>query len=296
MEKEGRIKYGLAVAPEKVSAALPIALRGEICDVIRQAKEYGYDGVEIQLRNPETLDRERVLACCRETGMEVCAISTGLEYTMNGLSMIDDDIKKRQEARRRLFLDVELAAEFGCPVIIGCIRGNIPENGVREIYVERFREEMQALADKAAAHGVTIVLEAINFYVNNYLNTVHDTLAFISSLDRDNVKIHIDTHHMVIEEKDLVASIMAAGDRIGYVHFAENNRLYPGAGSIRYMEVMGTLKAIGYRGYASLEIVPVPDEESCAKWGIHYLKQLETVLSTPDASVDSEKHRWETLM
>lgn len=267
-------KFGLSVATELLSPSSPVVFRGDISEIIRKSMHIGYDGIELQLRNPEKIDPDAIIACCQENGIEITAIATGLEYTLNRLSMIDDDMSVREEMRKRLFLDVELAEKFNCPVIIGCVRGNIPHTGDPELYLNRFREEMLLLSDKASQHGVTIVLEAINFYVNNYLNSVRQTCDFIDSLGRDNIKLHIDTHHMAIEEADMLQAVKYAGERIGYVHFAENNRLYPGGSSVDFWSIMQILKTIGYDGYIVLEIVPIPDEATCAERGLDYLHKL----------------------
>lgn len=272
-------KFGLSIATEPLSLSAPVVYRDEIHNVIRKAKMLGYDGIELQLRDAHKVDVCAYQRACEAEGMEICAIATGLEYSLNGLSMIDDDEEKRAEMRRRLFYDVELAEAFDCPVIIGCVRGNIPDGGDRAVYMDRFKTELCLLSEKAKKHGVTIVLEAINFYVNNYLNSVIETCDFIDSLQRDNIKIHIDTHHMAIEETDIEMATRYAGKRVGYVHFAENNRKYPGAGGIDFLKIMKILKKQKYMGYITLEILPLPDEDTCARRGIEYLHKAEELMS-----------------
>ena len=271
-------KFSLSIATEPLAPSAPVIFKGDIYEIIDKSKAIGYDGIELQLRDPEKIDGPALKAYCEKTNMEISAIATGLEYTLSGLSMIDDDEAKRAKMREKLFADVELAELLNCPVIIGCVRGNIPAFADKAIYYERFREEMLLLSDKAAKHGVEIVLEAINFYVNNYLNSIKQTCDFIDSLGRSNIKLHIDTHHMAIEECNMIDAVRYAGNRIGYVHFTENNRQYPGAGSIDFWSIMQLLKEINYQGYIALEIAPVPDEDTCATLGLEYLKKLSGLI------------------
>ena len=271
-------KYSISVATEPVLPSAPIVYRGNILEILQKTKSFGYDAIELQLRNPQKINGTALKAMCDGLGMSISAIATGLEYSMSGLSMIDDDEQRRAEMREKLFADVELAQIFDCPVIIGCVRGNIPPHGDCEAYLERFAEEMCLLSDKATAHGVTIVLEAINFYVNNYLCTVRDTCDFIDRLGRKNIKLHIDTHHMAIEEGNSIRAIHYAGKRIGYVHFCENNRMYPGACGIDFLQVMQALVEVDYHGYIALEITPRPTEDISAKRGITYLKTLSELV------------------
>ena len=275
---ENYFKYGISIATEPLPPSAPVVYRDDIHTILHKTKEIGYDAIELQLRDPDKVNAADIQRGCRDTGMEICAIATGLEYSLNGLSMIDDDEAKRAEMRRRLFRDIELAEAFGCPVIIGCVRGNVPAGADKAVYMARFREEMLRVSDYARQRGVTIVLEAINFYVNNYLNSVRETCDFIDSLERDNIQIHIDTHHMAIEEENMLEAVRYAGKRIGYVHFAENNRTYPGACAVDFFNVMKLLKSQNYTGYITLEIAPVPDENICASRGLEYLKKQEDLI------------------
>lgn len=276
MDKD--FKFALSIATEPLSPSAPVIFKGDLYEIIDKSQKIGYDGIELQLRNPENIDEAALKAYCEKTGMEISAIATGLEYTLNGLSMIDDDENIRAKMREKLFADIELAEILHCPVIIGCVRGNIPAYADKERYLERFRREMLMLSDKAHRHHVTIVLEAINFYVNNYLNSVQQTCDFIDALGRGNVKLHIDTHHMAIEECNMLEAIRYAGKRIGYVHFTENNRQYPGAGSIDFWSILQLLKELNYRGFITLEIAPFPDEDTCAVKGLEYLKKLSDLV------------------
>eukprot|EP00951_Prasinocladus_malaysianus_P017576 scaffold138770_cov23-Prasinocladus_malaysianus.AAC.1 len=38
---------------------------------------------------------------------------------------------------------------------------------------------------------------------------------FISEVDEDNVKVHLDTYHMNIEENNFGAAVRTCGDRLG---------------------------------------------------------------------------------
>lgn len=61
-------------------------------------------------------------------------------------------------------------------------------------------------------------------------NTVAGALAFLDELGDPRIKLHVDTYHMNIEESDLFSPVLAAGDRLGYVHIGESHRGYLGSG------------------------------------------------------------------
>ena len=63
----------------------PLVLRGELPQCIRQAKELGYDAVEIHVIEAPTFPMGEVKAALRETGLHISAIVTGRIFTERGL-------------------------------------------------------------------------------------------------------------------------------------------------------------------------------------------------------------------
>jgi sugar phosphate isomerase/epimerase len=269
-----KLKYSVTITTENVSKSTPILLRGALGKQIETANALGYDAVELQLRDPEKIDANELTRLCEKNSVAVSAIATGLEYSLNKLSMISDDKDKRERTLKALKKHIDLASEINSLVIIGCVRGNMPENSNRQIYWQRFDDCMLSLAEYADKCGVTLVIEAINYYVNNYLNSVAETVSYLKRLDCDNVKLHIDTHHMNIEDNDMLEAVRMSETHLGYVHFAGANRLYPGAGKLPYAAIQDELRRMNYEGYISLECVPVPDPYTAAKRGIKYLKSI----------------------
>ena len=121
-------------------------------------------------------------------------------------------------------------------------------------------------------------MESIMRYINNYLNSVPETTDYLNKLNLDNVLLHIDTHSMTVEDVDFPAAVRYAGKRLGYVHFTDNNRRYPGGGNINFQSIMEALIDIDYKGYIVFECQPYPDEFTCAKFSIDYCKALETCI------------------
>lgn len=270
----GGFRIGTSVAPEVLPSSFPNVYSGDIHEIIEKCARLGYDGVELQIRSPRARDFNAIVRTLDRFGMKVPAITTGLEYSLNKLSMISDDPIVRYNLRENFFNDIDIAADLGSLVVIGCIRGNIPPGADRSVYLARFRDELLKMSDRAAKKGVTLVIEAINFYVNNYLCTVRECCDFVDDLGRDNVKVHIDTHHMAIEETDMFGAVRYAGKRVGYVHLAENNRMYPGATNGDYGQLMDILRETGYDGWLTFEITPRPDPDTAARNCLDHIRKV----------------------
>ena len=90
------------------------------------------------------------------------------------------------------------------------------------------------------------MLEVVNRFETNLLNTTAQGMKFIDDTGSDHVRLHLDTFHMNIEEANPAAAIRLAGDRLGYFHIGESNRGYLGDGVIDFDLIFDALLDIGY--------------------------------------------------
>ena len=107
-------------------------------------------------------------------------------------------------------------------------------------------EAIARTADVAKECGVEIVLEVVNRFESNLLNTTAQGLRFIRDTGRDDVFLHLDTFHMNIEEADPAGAIRMAGDTCTYFHFNENYRGFLGTGTIDFPSIFSALVDAGF--------------------------------------------------
>ena len=134
-------------------------------------------------------------------------------------------------------------------------------------------------AEIAKAAGVDLVLEVVNRFETNLLNTTAQGLAFIGETGSDHVRLHLDTFHMNIEEANPAAAIRLAGDKLGYFHIGESNRGYLGDGNVNFDLVFDALLDIGYQRDITFESfsTAVVDESlslACAIWRDTWTDQM----------------------
>ena len=82
----------------------------------------------------------------------------------------------------------------------------------------------------------------------------------------------IDSFHMNIEDADMWGNMRQVKDYIIHVHYSDSNRLAPGMGHFDFIRMTQILKEIGYHGYLSAEILPLPDDYTAAKQTITSMK------------------------
>lgn len=115
-------------------------------------------------------------------------------------------------------------------------------------------QNMRTLADMAVAYGITLGMEILNRHEGYLINSAKECLDYVEAVDRENVKIMLDTYHMNMEEDSFCEAIRTAGKRIGHVHVGENNRRLPGQGHmIPWRQIGETLREVGYTGAVVME-------------------------------------------
>ena len=261
-----QIKLSATLSAE-LNPSSPVIMAGDPIERISLSSRLGYDAVELHWADPSHIPLAQITSACKENQMEISAFATGRAYVQEGLSLIHDDGAIRTAAIKRLKEYVDAASPYEAIVIIGCIRGNISSEGSRQSSLDRLARSTQIVAEYAQSRNVGIVFEAINRYENNYLNTAQETVAFIRDNNLINTKVLLDTFHMNIEDADMSKAILDCGDLLGYIHIADSNRHYAGAGHIDFKEIIKSLDTINYKGYISAECLPLPNSATAlAGW------------------------------
>lgn len=228
------------------------------------ARDAGYNRIEIPLLLWD-MQNDMTRALLQEYGL---SMSGNLFLTaQTDITSPDPDIVAAGE--RRLLDGVEIVAALGGDYMCGTVYSMLGKytHGPTEQGRASSADVLRRVADRAAESGITIGLELCNRYETNLLNTAAQALAMIDVIDRPNVKVHLDTYHMSIEETDVVSPVLACGDRLGYVHIGESHRGYLGTGNVDFTQFFRTLAHIGYTGpviFESFSSVVVAPELSNA--------------------------------
>lgn len=268
------MKTSIALTPSPTIFA-PLLYAGDLMHGIRRTAELGYDGVELNLRDPAAEDLDAIIAATEAYGLDIVSLGTGQAYLEDGISVAAADPDVRAQCVERLKRQVDFAARVGAQVVIGGIRGRFEDDPtIRQAQYEGAINVLRQVSEYAASKRVTITLEPINRYETNFINTLDDALAFIGDVERPSVKVLLDTFHMNMEEASMEEPFERAGDRLSHVHLVDSNRRAPGMGHIDFKSIIAALRRIGYNGYLSGEFLPLPDDDTAAESCIAYVRQL----------------------
>jgi sugar phosphate isomerase/epimerase len=214
------------------------------------ARGIGFDGIELQGFPMLDLAREAI-----RDGVPVSAMCSGHRGWF-----IDPDPEQVRACVDDVKLLLELGAELDAPLIIvpiygrtrflpaHCGTGRTAEED-EELWLAGLRE----VTDHADRVGGRLLVEAINRYQNSVSVHVADAVRFARWAASPNVRAMADVFHMNIDESDMTAALVEAGDALAYVHLADNQRFEPGTGHLDFDAIFAGLAQIGYTGWASLE-------------------------------------------
>jgi sugar phosphate isomerase/epimerase len=267
------LKLALTATPSSARFA-PIIVRDKVDKAFALAAELGYDGIELHLRRPSDVDWSVVKALATDHDLEIPMLGTGMGVD-DGLTFSDPDPEVRRQAVERIKEHIELAVYVGSTVVLGSMRGSLGSDAEQHSRRRGFIMDCMAeCCDAASRAGVEMLLEPINRYETNFINTVDEALEVVEQLGSPCMKLLADTFHMNIEEADIGRSVRRAGPLIGHVHLADSNREAPGHGHTDLLGVLQTLREIGYRGYLSFEVLPLPNTRQAAEDAIRTAGQL----------------------
>lgn len=253
------MKLAIAVSTPEVSAS-PIGITGkDFLAITRQCAALGYHGIELMPQNPDNHVLKQVMAAIQKNKLEVPMIGTGLIYALDRLTLFAPESQLRVEALARVKVCVDWAREFGAMVSLGGVRGRMPDYEAGSISAAT--QVLTELCTYADSKNVKLVLEPINRYENNFVNTAREGLAFLKMLNTSVCGLLLDLFHVNIEESSFIDAIFAAGHLLWHVHLADSNRWPPGYGHFDFAAIFRMLKAAGYQGYISAELLGLPTEQ-----------------------------------
>jgi sugar phosphate isomerase/epimerase len=256
-----------------------VAFKGDFEKNVSKIASWGYDGVELAIRDPKLVGAEELIQVVSAHGLEIPAIGTGQAWGEEGLSYTDPDPDIRAAAIERTISHVSFAAQTGAVIIIGLLRGIVKPGVLQEQAMDWLVDALQQCCAAAEPHGVRLALEPICRYETTLINNLTEGLDLLDRVGAENMGLMPDTFHMNIEEPVIEDSIRACGDRIFHFHVADSQRWFPGSGHLDFASILGSLYATGYGGYVSGEWMPLPDADTSAEKGIAYLRGLAPAMN-----------------
>jgi D-psicose/D-tagatose/L-ribulose 3-epimerase len=231
---------------------------------LEKCKKMGFDAVEIIPFDPDNFPAAKARAAAADLGLTL-NMGYGMPAEYNIISPDPAVRAAGVEFSKRL---IDLANEAGAEVFGGMIycgwgylTGKMRTEEEWNWAVENYRK----IAEYAQGQSDMILgIEPVNRFESHFINIAADAVNFIRAVGLPNVKVHLDTFHMIREEDSISGAVESTGADIGYIHACENQRGVPGRGQVPWVKFFRALKKVGYDGCITIESFD-PNMENIAK-------------------------------
>ena len=264
------MKLGVAIASDNALASAFVVMRG-LEKSIKKAHEFGYDGVELALKDPHEITSQELGKILKENSMSVSAISSGQVFAARGLMFTDENKENRELLYKDFCGFIDLASDFGQLVNIGRVRGFIKGRD-KALCENLFIDMASKLSDYAAERGVKLILEPVNRYEIDYINNTDECVELVKKVNKPNFTMMPDVFHMNIEDAHIGEALIRNREYVEYVHLADSNRHAPGDGHLDFDDIFSALGKIGYNGWTTVECLPYPEPEEAARRAVTFLR------------------------
>jgi sugar phosphate isomerase/epimerase len=269
------MKFSVCAVDRPLEAVSPFPLRGDSYEQCAAAAEVlGYDGIELQIQDPSWYNAKDLRASLDRHGLGCSAVTTGLAYIFEGLSMVHPDKKVRMATVERLFRQLDLAKELDSQILIGYLRGRKASGQTDEEFEDILTDSVARVLEYAEELQTPMVLEQINRNDGDVFCSTVRTMEFLEKFHSDWLLYNGDTYHMILEDKDVPAAIRRSLGKLVLFHVSDAGRKLPDDRHFNFHEAAETLKEAGYDKWVSVEARPEPTSFEAARRGLAYLRKV----------------------
>src|SRR4051812_25505043 len=219
-----------------------------------QFKRWGFDTIEIPVEDPSHIDSAHVKRELDKNGLvcgSVCAC-------MGGGRDLRGTPEQQKTGLDYMMKLIDQMVVLNCPSLIGPVYSEVgradavPEKEYKQQWKTVVRH-LKTLTKYAAKNKKQVCLEPLNRFETDFINTCEQGLKMIKDVGSPALRLHLDTFHMNIEEKDQAAAIRKAGRSLGHFHACGSDRGTPGNDHIDWTPIVRALKAVRYQGDVVIE-------------------------------------------
>jgi len=226
----------------------------ESTKLFTQFKKWGFETVEIPVEDPSHIDPAHVKAELDKNGLacgSVCACM-GPDRDLRGTA------EQQQTGLQYMIKLIDQMVTLDSPSLIGPVYSAVGRADAvpEKEYKEQWRtvvKHLKTLTNYAQKRGRQVCLEPLNRFETDFINTCDQGLKMIQDVASPALKLHLDTFHMNIEEKNQAKAIRKAGKALGHFHACGSDRGTPGNDHIDWKSIAAALKAIRYHGDVVIE-------------------------------------------
>ena len=93
----------------------------------------------------------------------------------------------------------------------------------------------------------------MSHFRTHLVNTPEQVMHLVSLAGHPNLRVLLDTYHLVTEVRDYAAAVQTVAPRLWGLHACENDRGVPGGGLVPWHAIFRTLQELSFEGYLVME-------------------------------------------
>jgi sugar phosphate isomerase/epimerase len=251
-------------------------------DTLAYAARLGYDAVEIApftLADSVTDIPPAARRAMREAAERNRIAIAGIHWVLvkpEGLYINHPDQSLRERTARYFCDLVDFCADLGGGVmVVGSPKQRNVLPGVStEQALDWAAATFRGAVAQAEQRSVTICFEPLAPSETNFINTAAEALQFIQRVPSPRFKIILDVKAMCSEAKPIPQIIQESWPHFAHFHANDRNLKGPGFGDVDFKPIAAALKAVGYRGFVSVEVFNFDEgPEVIASRSLEYLRR-----------------------
>jgi D-psicose/D-tagatose/L-ribulose 3-epimerase len=223
-------------------------------DVLEHAEELELDFFEIAIGDDVCFN-------CRKTKKEAERLGLELVVSPGGLWPLHCDLSADEKEDRVEGLQwhcraIDQGAELGATAYTGALYGHPGVVKRRRPPMDEFlrtSEGLHQLAQYGQEKGIEVVIEPMSHFRTHMVNTPDQVMRLVRLADHPNLRVSLDTYHLVTEITDFREAILTVKDALWGMHMCENNRGVPGQGLVPWTTIFEALKEIKFDRYILFE-------------------------------------------
>jgi D-psicose/D-tagatose/L-ribulose 3-epimerase len=197
---------------------------------------------EVSVGDDVQFDRALLRRHAEALGIEL-TVGPGNVWPKN-CNISDDELSKRQLGLAWHKKTIAWAADIGAAAYCGAAYshpGHVCHRRPPKDELPRTAESLHELAEYAEGLGVRLVIEPMSRFRLHLINTAEQAVNLVLMSDHRNLRVNLDTYHMITEERDYGAAIRHAAPVLWGIHACENDRGVPGGGLVPWQAVFRAL-------------------------------------------------------
>jgi sugar phosphate isomerase/epimerase len=245
-----------------------------LADFIRMASANGIGAIDVNCKEIKDLINQQgvsgFIEVLQQNRMQIGAINLPIQWRMQE--------EQFREGLNLLVQDAEAASRVGCTIGTSYISPSTKQNAAP--FMAAAIKRLRICAEILDAFGIKLALEFVGPHHlrtienNVFIWTAEDTLTMIEAIGRRNVGLLYDSFHWHTNGLTVKDILKLDQSQIVHVHIndapllpiadiLDNDRRYPGEGSVDLVGFLQALKQIGYQGVVSQEVLlKQPPQES----------------------------------